>query len=214
MDKKKLVIIGAGGLGREVLFLLQDLNAKTDYYNILGFIDNTPELKGKTVNNLPVLGDNFWLQNYHDEISAVIAIGNSRVRKKAFDEFSNNENISFPSIIANDVRYSNTVTMGKGCIISFSSLLTVNISLGDFVFINTNCAIGHDAVLKDFVTLYGNVSVSGNVTIGKYAEIGNGTCIIQNKFIGENSKTGIGSVVVRNIPANCTVFGNPAKRIL
>jgi sugar O-acyltransferase (sialic acid O-acetyltransferase NeuD family) len=214
MDKKKLVIIGAGGLGREVLFLLQDINTKADAYDILGFMDNTPELKGKTVNNLPVLGDNFWLQNYQDEISAVIAIGNSRVRKMVFDEFSNKENISFPSIIANDVKYSDTITMGKGCIISFSSLLTVNISLGNFVFINTNCAIGHDAVLEDFVTLYGNVSVSGNVTIGKYAEIGNGTRIIQNKSIGENSKTGIGSIVVRNVPANCTVFGNPAKRIL
>ncbi|GHV33285.1 transferase [Spirochaetia bacterium] len=214
MERKKLVIVGANGLAREILFLLSDVNAKTNCYDILGFIDKAPELQNKIINNFPVLGDDSWLLNYHDEIHVVIAIGNSQVRKRIFEKFAFKENIIFPTIIANDVKYSDSVTIGKGCIIGFSSLLTVNIVLGDFVFLNAYCVIGHDVTLGDFVTLYGNVNVSGNVSIGTGAEIGVGTRIIQNKSIGENSKVGIGSVVVRNVPSNCTIFGVPAKRIL
>jgi len=211
--KKKLVIIGAGGLGREILFMLLDINNKSDCYDILGFIDNAPELQNKLINGFPMCGDDSWLFNYEDDINVVIAVGDSKTRKKIYEKFSHKENISFPTIIANDAKYSDTVTIGKGCIIGFYSLLTVNVSIGDFVLLNNYCNIGHDACLGDFVTLYGNVNVSGNVSISSCVEVGVGTRILQNKSIGENSKVGIGSVVVRNVPANCTVFGIPAKRV-
>jgi sugar O-acyltransferase (sialic acid O-acetyltransferase NeuD family) len=180
----------------------------------LGFIDNAPDLQGKKINNFPVLGDDSWLINYPDKINVVIAVANSKARRLVVDKLYNNKNIVFPNIIADDVRYSDTVNMGKGCIISFSSIMTVNISIGDFVIFNCNCNIGHDVAIKDFVTLYGNVNVSGNVSIGTGVEIGVGTRIIQNKKIGDNAVVGIGSVVIRNVPSNCTVFGVPAKPVL
>jgi len=211
--RKKLVIIGAGGLGREVLFLLSDINKKSDCYDILGFIDNAPELQNKHINGSPLLGDDSWLLSYDDEIDVVIAVGVSHARKKIYEKFSHKQNISFPNIIANDVKYSDTVTIGKGCIIGFYSLLTVNISIGDFVLLNSYCQVAHNACIGNFVTLYGNASVSGNVSIGECVEIGVGTRILPKISIGENSKVGIGSVVVSNVPANCTVFGVPAKRV-
>ena len=214
MGKGKLVIIGAGGLGREVLFLLSYINSRTNYYDISGFIDNTPELQNKIIDGVPILGDDSWLLNYDDDINVVIAVGSSRVRKNIYERFSHKKNICYPNIIADDAKYSDTVTFGKGCIIGFYSLLTVNVSIGDFVLLNNYCNIGHDVCIGDFVTLYGNVNVSGNVTIGSCVEVGVGTRIIQKKSIGENSKVGIGSVVVKNVPADCTVFGVPAKRIL
>jgi sugar O-acyltransferase (sialic acid O-acetyltransferase NeuD family) len=214
MEQEKLAILGAGGLGREVLFLLSTLSVKTARYAILGFIDNAPELQKKEINKYPVLGDDTWLLNYPGKINVVVAIANAKARKQAIEKLRSNRNIFFPNIIADDARYSDTVTMGKGCIISFSSILTVNISIGDFVIINCNCGIGHDVSIKDFVTLYGSVSVSGNVSIGSGAEVGAGARIIQNKKIGDNAVVGIGSVVIRNVPSNCTVFGVPAKPVL
>jgi sugar O-acyltransferase (sialic acid O-acetyltransferase NeuD family) len=213
MECKELVILGAGGLGREVLFQLIDINSKTHSYNILGFVDNTPELKGRTINNFPVLGDNSWLMDYPDKINVVVCIGNSRIRRRVVEEISQNEKVIFPNIIANNVKYSDTVKMGKGCIICFSSVLTVNISIGDFVIINLDCTVGHDASLGDFVTLYPSVNVSGSVSIGRCTEIGTGSNIIQHKTIGDNSIIGAGAVVVRDIPSDCTAVGVPAKPI-
>jgi len=213
MQKQKIVIIGASGLGREILFLLEDINAQHDHYDILGFIDNAPELRNVIINKYPVLGNDSWLFNYDDEINVVIAVGNPKMKKNIYEKFSVKKNILFPNIIANEVKFSRTVNIGKGCVVGYYSTLAANISLGDFVLLNSVCNIGHDVIIGDFVTLYGNVSVSGDVSIAACAEIGNGTRILQKKTIGENSKVGIGSVVVNNVPPNCTVFGNPAKKI-
>jgi sugar O-acyltransferase (sialic acid O-acetyltransferase NeuD family) len=213
MECKELVILGAGGFGREVLFQLLDINSKSNGYTILGFVDNTPDLAGKKINNFPVLGDNSWLMNYPDKINVVVCIGSSQIRRRVVEEISQNKKIIFPNIIAGNVKYSDTVKMGKGCIICLSSVLTVNISLGDFVMINLDCTIGHDASLGDFVTLYPSVNVSGNVSIGRCTEIGTGSNIIQHKTIGDNSIIGAGAVVVRDIPSDCTAVGVPAKPI-
>jgi sugar O-acyltransferase (sialic acid O-acetyltransferase NeuD family) len=210
MENKNLVIIGAGGMGREVLFLLSETD---NHYDILGFIDNAPELQGKIINKFPVLGDDSWLFNYPDKINVVIAIGNPKVRMQTVNKFSAYKNISFPNVIADNVKYSDSVSIGKGNIICFSSIFTVNISIGSFVIINPNTIIGHDVSVGDFVSLYGSVHIAGNVSIGECAEIGVGAKVIQGKSIGDNAVIGAGAAVVCDIPANCTAVGIPAKPI-
>ena len=210
---KELVLIGAGGFGREVLWQLGESEREAGKYNIIGFVDDSPGLQGKTVNGAPVLGDVQWLLAYQKEICAVICVGNSKARKSIYEKLSANPLISFPTVITNDVRYSDTVTFGKGCVICLSSILTVNITVGDFVISNWDCTVGHDAALDDFVTLYPSVNVSGNVRIGACCEIGTGTNIIQGKSIGENTVIGAGSVVVKDIPPDCTAVGVPATPI-
>jgi sugar O-acyltransferase (sialic acid O-acetyltransferase NeuD family) len=208
-----MVIIGAGGMGREALFLLQNINTKSKQYTILGFIDNDIDLQGKTVNGFPILGNDSWLDNYQDEINVVAAIGSPFARKKTIEKFDKNSNITFPNIIANDVTYSDCVYMGRGNIIGFSSVLMVNITIGNFVIVNPSCIIQHDVSIGDFVSLYGSVHIAGNVSIGECAEIGVGAKVIQGKSIGDNAIIGAGAVVVRDIPANCTAVGVPAKSI-
>jgi len=210
VERKDLVILGAGGFGREVLWQLSEVEYYSKVYNILGFVDDDPELRDKLINGFPVLGNDEWLVNYPKEICVVICIGNPKVRKKIYEELRLNSNISFPTVIARDVQYSDFVKFGQGSIICSSNVLTVNITIGDFVIINLDCTVGHDTILDDFVTLYPSVNVSGNVYIGSCAEIGTGVNIIQGKSIGENTVVGAGSVVVRDIPSNCTAVGVPA----
>ena len=76
-----------------------------------------------------------------------------------------------------------------------------------------DCTIGHDAVLEPFVTVYPSANISGMTRIGYGAELGTGMQIIQGKQIGANSIIGAGAVVVKDIPANCTAVGSPAKPI-
>jgi sugar O-acyltransferase (sialic acid O-acetyltransferase NeuD family) len=211
MDREKLVFLGAAGFGRETLYLLLENKAQVKRYDILGFIDNEPNLQGKIINEYPVLGDDSWLLHYPEKINVVICVANAKTRKKIVEKFSENKNICYPNIIGSNVKYSDTVSIGRGCIIGLSTILTVNISIGDFVVLNGNCDIGHDVSIEDYVTLYAGVNVSGNVSIGSCAEIGTGTNIIQNRKIGDNAIIGIGSVVLRDVPPDCTVFGVPAK---
>ena len=214
-NKKKLVIFGAGGYGREMLFLVSDINASNNYcYDILGFIDDTPALQNKVINKFPVLGDSSWLMNYNDEINVVIALGSSQSRKIVYERLSQNQNILFPNIIATGAKYSEEVSFGKGCIIGNYTILSTNISIGDFVLIGNLCDIGHDVKIGDFVTIFGCACLCGYVEIGSFSEIGVGADIIPKKKIGENSVVGAGAVVMRNVPANCTVYGNPAKKLV
>jgi len=210
---EELVILGAGGFGREMVFIISEINRRFNRYKILGFVDNDLSLKGKTINGYPVLGDDIWLLNYQKKVNLVICIGNPKARERAVAKYSTRCNVVFPNIVADNAKCSDDIKMGKGCIICFSAIITVNVTLGDFVLVMNNSVIGHDSVLADFSTILPSTTVSGNVSIGKHAEIGVGTNIIQQKSIGKNVIIGAGAVVVSDIPDNCTAVGVPAKPI-
>ena len=213
MDKKDIVILGASGFAKEILWLLEENNKIVDEWNILGFIDRSYPSKKELIHGYEVVGDDEWLVNYEDEIHVVCGVGSASLRKKIVQTFQDKENIIFPNLISRSAVLSDSVKMGRGCIVCTNSVLTVDICLGNFVTVNYDCTIGHDAVLEDFITLYPSVNVSGNVHIQSETEIGVGTQIIQGLTVGENTIIGAGAVVVRDIPSNCTAVGNPAKVI-
>lgn len=206
---KDIVLIGSGGLAREVRWLMEECNKAEKRWNILGWIDKTKS--GTMIAGLPVLGDDEWLINYEKPIEAVLSIGSGKFRKRLAEEYRKNLNISFPNIIAPDVCISDSVSMGCGCIITTRNVLTVDIAMGDFFVSNYASTIGHDCQIRDYVTLFPGVHVSGNVKLGECCSIGVGANIIQKISVGENSFVGAGAVVVRDIPSNCTAVGCPAK---
>lgn len=125
-------------------------------------------------------------------------------------EFSN---VRFVTLIDPSVIMSEWLEVGQGSIICAGSILTVNISIGKHVIVNLDCTIGHDAVIEDFCTLYPSVNLSGNTKLNNFVELGTGSQIIQGIIIEEDVIVGAGSVVVRNLPPNCTAVGSPAKPI-
>jgi sugar O-acyltransferase (sialic acid O-acetyltransferase NeuD family) len=209
---KDIVVIGTGGFGREVMWLLSKNNKVKNEWNILGYIDNATE-KGTIVDDYAVIGNDQWLMEYENTIYAVCGIANSASRRRVVNKLKAYTNIVFPIIIAHDVLYSDRVTIGEGSIICSGSILTVDIHIGEYNIINLDCTIGHDVLTEGFVTLYPSVNVSGSVVIGEASEIGTGTQIIQGKQIGVNTIIGAGSVVIRDIPDRCTAVGNPCKVI-
>ena len=207
---KKLVIVGAGGFGRETAWLVERINAREKEWDLLGFADDTPELTGKTVNGYPVLGTTEWLKNQKDDIYVLCAVGSAKTRKKIVSRLGN---VKYATLIDPGVILSDSVKIGKGSIICAGSILTVNIQIGSHVIINLDCTIGHDAVMKDYVTLYPSVNVSGATLLNECVEMGTGSKIIEKKTVGENSIVGSGAVVVKDLPAGCTAVGMPAKPI-
>lgn len=213
MELKDLYIIGAGGFGREVAWLVERINQVEATWNIKGFIDDNKSIQGHTEDGYPVLGGTDYLLNQQKEIWVICAVGSAKVRKSIIEKLQVNPNIRFATVIDPSVILSDRIKIGVGTIICAGTILTVDINVGNHVIINLDCTLGHDDVIEDFVTIYPSVNVSGNVLVETCAELGTGMQIIQGKKIGKESILGAGAVVVKDIPEKCTAVGSPARVI-
>jgi sugar O-acyltransferase (sialic acid O-acetyltransferase NeuD family) len=209
---KDIVIIGAGGFGREVAWLIEDINKEKKEWNIVGFVDDNESIQGKEINDYKVVGNVEWLKQ--QELNVVNAIGDPIIKKKVMNRLENSKNI-YPVLMHPNVICSDRVNIGEGSIICAGTIITVNIEIGRHVIINLDCTIGHDAVLGDYSTILPSVNISGAVTIEECVNVGTGSAIIQGVTVGENTVIGAGAVavVVKDLPENCTAVGIPAKPI-
>lgn len=213
MTLQKVVIIGAGGFGREVLDVLEAVNQESPTYEILGFITEPGyQTPGVLINERPILGYYDWLEAHRDEVKAICGIGAPATRRRLIAK-AEATGVSFFSAIHPRALLTRWVTLGTGSIITAGCILTNNITIGSHVHLNLDCTVGHDAVIEDFVTVSPGVHVSGNVRLEEGSFIGTGANLIEGKTIGAWSVVGAGGVVVTHIPANTTAVGNPAKVI-
>jgi len=206
-----IAIFGAGGFGREVLTLIQDINRAKLTYNIVGFFDDGVP-KGTVVNGFPVLGSVDDLNGWSSNLAVAVAVGNPRVKKQIVERIAN-ERVEFPvlahpSVIIGDAQRTR---MGQGCIICAGNILTTDISLGRFVILNLACTVGHDAVIDDYAAFMPSCNISGEVTVGEAVFVGTGACIINRVKIGDFAVVGAGAVVIGDIPSHSTSVGVPAK---
>ena len=208
---KDLYIIGAGGFGREVAWLVERINAVEPTWNLKGFIDDNETLWGATEDEYPVLGGSSYLLQTKNAY-AVCAVGSAATRKRVVEKIETG-NIKFATLIDPSVLYSKRVKIGDGTVICAGTILTVDIEIGRHVIINLDCTLGHDVQIGDFVTMYPSVNVSGNTVLGECVELGTGMQIIQGKKITPQAIVGAGSVVVRDIEESGTYVGCPAKKI-
>lgn len=210
---RDLVIYGAGGYGKEVACLINAIN-KTDFcWNLLGFIDDglaigTPNAYGK------VIGCGEFLHNAKAPINVVLAIGNPVIQSSIVKKVIN-PNIQFPNIKAPDVIFLDltTLTLGKGNIIGFRSIISYGVTLGDFNIFNSDVIIGHEVKIGSCNVFNPSVRISGNVKIGDANLFGVSSVIIQNKKVGNCTIISPNSVIIRHTQDNKTYLGNPAIKM-
>lgn len=208
---KPLYIIGAGGFGREVAWLVERINVISPTWDFRGFIDDDRTLWNTEVDGYRICGGYNVLEMIKEEVWCVIAIGNAVIRKKGIERLNSFSYIHYAILIDPNVQISNRVQIGEGTIICAGSIVTTDIEIGKHNIINLDCTVGHNAKLGDYVTLYPSVNISGSVKIGECSEIGVGTQIIQGLKIGSKVVIGANSGVFRNIEDNVTALGNPAR---
>lgn len=214
MQHKDIAIFGAGGFGREVLTLIQDINRNKKCWNLLGFFDDGHP-KGEILNGFPVLGGVDDLNAWQHNIAVAVAIGTPVTKKRIFSNI-HNRNVDYPtlihpSVIIGDNEY---VKMGKGCIVCAANIITTNVSIGDFVILNLACTVGHDTVIEDYAAFMPTCNISGEVVVEEAVYCGTGVKIINQINIGMNTIVGAGAVVTRSLSANCTAVGIPAKPLV
>lgn len=210
---KNLYIVGAGGFGREVAWLVERINLVKPTWDLLGFIDDNPQRHSGETDGYPVIGSCDYFTEEREKCWVICAVGAPKARGQIVDRLSCFPNVKFATLIDPSVLLSERVQIGEGSIICAGSVLTVDIKLGRHSIINLNCTVGHDVEFNDFLTAYPSVNISGNVCGEDYVELGTGVQIRQGLKLCSNVTIGAGAVVVRDVTEPGTYTGVPAKRL-
>ncbi|MDB5234253.1 MAG: hypothetical protein JWR44_1246 [Hymenobacter sp.] len=206
-----LVIFGAGGLGREVLVLLRQINEAHPTWNLRGFYDDQAPA-APTVGGLPYLGTAADLNSTAEPLAVAVAVGSPAGRAAVVARLTSPQ-LSFPTLVHPGVAlqpYQN-IAVGAGTIIQKDVNLMTDLRIGRFVLLNVGTILGHDAVVDDFCSLMGHVDLSGYVHVETGCYLGTKATIIQGLRMGAHSTLGAGAVAVRDVPAGVTAAGVPAK---
>ncbi len=215
MDKmvRELIILGAGGFGREASLLIEEINASgrvKEKWRLLGFIDDDESKWGTNQRGYPVLGGFAALAAQPGEALVIAVVGDPQVKRRLV-ETALEQGRSFATLIHPEVAPAHDVRIGKGALIAKGVVLTTNITIEDHVSINPSCGIGHDSVVGAYSTLLWRVNISGAVQVGPSCLLGSGAVVLQGKHIGAGSIIGAGAVVTADLPAGCTAVGVPAR---
>ena len=219
MKRRKVAIVGCGGFGREVLWLIRDHNEavrsrdarSSEIFDVVGFVDEDVAMHGKTLCDVPVLGSEDWLLT-NGGVHAICGIGAPRVRMKITRKLEEG-GVGFVTVVHPSVRMSNFVEIGTGCVVCAGTIMTTQVRIGNHVHINLNSTIGHDVVIHDYVTISPGANISGRVEIGYGADLGTNCSVIQNLKIGRGAVIGAGAVVNRDVEENVVSVGVPSKAI-
>lgn len=211
-----IAIFGAGGFGKEVACLIRRINEANEepVWNLIGFFDDNPELKGKQISHFgSCLGGTEELNAYPKELAVAMAIGSSVVVKKVVDQITN-ANITFPNLIHPKffVADPQSFAIGNGNIIQGDCSVTCDVSIGNFNVLNGSIVIGHDAKIGDFNTFMPAVRISGEVKIDDLNFFGVGSIVLQQLKVGSNIRLGAGSVLMTKPKAGFLYLGVPAKK--
>ena len=208
---KNLIIIGAGGMGREIYNLATFCKGFNKEFIIKGFIDDSlsslEEFKGYP----PVISK---INEYEIEANDVFVCSVGDVlRKKKFTQPILDKGGEFISLIHPYAFISNNVKIGVGCIVLQNATIGADVKIGDHVLVQISTIIGHDSIIGDFSRIDCFAVCVGGVVIEEQVTIHTSAILNHNIKVGKKSIVGAGSFVIRKVKENTTVFGNPAVRL-
>ena len=115
----------------------------------------------------------------------------------------------FPRLISHLARFFTGIEIHPGA----------QIGQGVFIDHGMGVVIGETAIIGDYSLIYQGVTLGGtgketgkrHPTLGENVVIGGGAKVLGNIQIGNNVRIGAGSVVLKDVPSNCTVVGIPGR---
>jgi len=216
MAPEQIAIYGAGGLGPEIAWLVQECGDGQQPLQVCCFIDDDEAKQGKLLYGVQVMAL-AQARRAFPGARVVVAIGDPRIREPVAVRAAA-AGFGFATLVHPRVARSGRVDVGEGTVILPGSTLTTNIVLGRHVQLNPGCTIAHGAVLGDFATLSPGVHIAGCVHLGRRVFMGTGAVTIQGSCrapleIGDDAVVGAGACVTKPVSPGATVVGVPAHPI-
>ena len=198
-----LVIVGAGGFGREVADFAAAAGIRLD-----GFLDDgSPDLALLEMAGAPLLGTTELLAD--GDVTYVIAIGSGSPRR-TIDERATAAGATPAVVVDPRAAFGRGSDAAAGLIVCANATVTANVRFGRHCQVHFNATVGHDSRLGDYVSVFPGANISGNVTLGDGVTIGAGAVVLQGLRIGAGTTIGAGAVVTTDLPAGVTAVGVPA----
>lgn len=212
---RDLIIIGAGGHGREVLDVVEALNASAPApaWTVLGFVDDKL-LVGEPLDRLTRRGMSV-LGMVHETATAgtvgVVALGDPSARLRVTEQALAGGMALAPALVHPSVTIGADVQFGHGVVVAAGTQITTNVRIGPGVQVNVGCSLSHDVVLGAHATLSPGCRLTGGVEVGEGAFFGVGAVVGPGVRVGAWARVGAGSVVLHDVPDGETVYGAPAR---
>ncbi|MBG58957.1 MAG: hypothetical protein CMJ16_00720 [Peredibacter sp.] len=218
MNEEAVVILGAGGHARETFWHVRDIKGSDcDIF----FVDDVSSLTEISFRNLPgsfkVIKD--W--NFKDliakfqKVGFVVGVSDPKIKEVMVERACEAgidplETLVHPTSIVQGA----DCDLGRGGLIAPGCILTTNVKLEDYIIVNYNCSIGHDAHIKKFSTVNPCSHVSGNVTLGCGVTVGACSFIREKIEIADGVVIGGQACVVKDVQTSGDlVVGVPAKSL-
>ena len=202
-----ILILGAGGHAKVVADIL--LSQAID---VLGFLDDDPAVWQTQPMGLPVLGaiDTFAA---YAPTGLVLGIGSNQVRQQIVRRLGAAAAPLWISAVHPSAAVSPTVCIGKGAVVMAHTVINADARLGNHVIVNTAATIDHDCILGDYCHVAPGTHLAGGVQVGSGALIGIGAVVTPYRSIGAWATVGAGATVIRDVAAETTVVGTPAREL-
>ena len=179
---RDIMIVGAGGWGREAVWTLERINEREETWNILGFADDDPAKATGSVEGYPLLGNVEKASQDHPGAAVYIAIGDNAIRESIYRRLRGHD---FPVIIDPSAVVAPTAEMRHGVFIGQQAVVSVGAELGKFAIVCSRAGVGHDTKLGDFAMLRPAATLLGHMSVGARAYIAAGVVVRHDVGEGE-----------------------------
>lgn len=204
---KNLIIVCAGGFGKEALRIAEQMNEKKPTWNIQGFIDDTIPIGTEIYHGYRILGN---ISDVLPSSNQSYVIGNSNPKSKMeLYTLLKSKGCIFATLINPRIYIPPETIIGEGSIIS-DAWFGSDVVLGKCVHI-AGSMVG-DATIGDFSTTTGFANIAGG-KLGKCVFVGSHAVVLNNVKVGDNARISAGSIVFRNVKHDTIVYGNPAREL-
>ena len=212
--ERELVVVGAGGFGRETVEAVRALNDTGARWRLAGYLDDDFARHGTAIDGVSVIGGMEELHKMPD-VSIVVCTGrpDNYVSRPRIVEMLNLPQERYATIIHPSASVSSTSQAGPGTVLLAHTVLTASVTVGSHVAIMPHVILTHDDVIEDFATIASGACLGGNVHVGRCAYVGAGVLVREERSIGSGALVGMGAVVTRDIPPHEVWAGVPARYI-
>jgi len=200
------VIAGAGGLGREMAVYARDAGLR-----VRGFLDDTDADPRGFGLDVPVLSSvDSYVPMPHDAV--LVAVGDPGDRAAIAARLTV-RGADFGQLIHPLAYVARPSVLGPGCVVAPFASIGLNVRLGPHCLINTHAGIGHDVELGAACVISPHAVVNGFARLGDGVMMGSAAVVAPRIVVGAAAKLSAGTVVLAEVAAGATMWGNPARAL-